>query len=220
MNKSIKTIKLLPLEKLNKTGGVDHADWNYKKILGYIQRQRFKLCLRLINNNHFDNLLEIGYGSGIFMPQLKDLCKNLYGIDIHNQNKKVSDTLLEMNINAKLYSSSAENIPLEDNLFDGIISISSIEFINNLEAACKEIKRVLKSEGVFIVIIPGQSKILDLGLKILTGESAENDYEGRREKVLPTLLKYFTIKQSLYFPEFGFPIKLYTGLKLIPKNLD
>lgn len=217
MKQSIKKIKLLPLEKLNKTGEVDHADWNYKKILGYIQRQRFKLCLRLLDNKHFNSLLEIGYGSGIFIPQLKDFCTNLYGIDIHNQNKKVSETLSDLNIKANLFSSSAESIPLEDNFFDAVISISSIEFIKNLDAACAEIKRVLKKEGFFYLIIPGQSKILDAGLKILTGESAANDYEGRREKVIPALLRYFTIKQSLYFPEFGFPIKLYTGLKLIPK---
>src|SRR6185437_4331790 len=41
-------LRLLPVKDLITTGPVDHADWNYKPVLGWIERQRFKLALFMI----------------------------------------------------------------------------------------------------------------------------------------------------------------------------
>ena len=82
MKSTYSKIKLLPLDVLKKTGNVDHADWNYRFFLGYIARQRFRLILKLLGEGQFENLLEIGYGSGIFIPQLASFGKNIYGIDL------------------------------------------------------------------------------------------------------------------------------------------
>ena len=56
----INKIKLLSEEELIKTGPVDHADWNYKSVIKYIQQKRFKLCMKLIKNSRSERLLEIG----------------------------------------------------------------------------------------------------------------------------------------------------------------
>ena len=47
-------LHLLPEEVLIKTGPVDHADWNFRPILGSIQRSRFRLMLDLLEGHHFD----------------------------------------------------------------------------------------------------------------------------------------------------------------------
>ena len=65
-------LKLLPREALIQTGEVDHADWNYRPLLGMIQRLRFRLILRILAGRKYHRLLEIGYGSGVFMPELKN----------------------------------------------------------------------------------------------------------------------------------------------------
>jgi len=84
MNKRKNKIKLLPLNTLKKTGEVDFAEWNYRPFLGYIQRKRFQLCVQLLNDYRFENLLIVGYGSGVFIPTLAEYSTNIYGIDIHN----------------------------------------------------------------------------------------------------------------------------------------
>jgi ubiquinone/menaquinone biosynthesis C-methylase UbiE len=212
----MRSIKLLPQKELIKTGSVDHADWNYKSIIKYIQLKRFQMCMRLINNNKCERLLEIGYGSGVFMPTLAEVATEIYGLDIHNKNKEVEKILLNHNIKASLLSGSAVNIPFGDNYFDLIISISAIEFIDDLDPTCREIKRVMKKDGVFIVITPGYSSFLDLGLKILTKENAKLDYENRRKYIIPTLLKYFKPEMQITFPKYSIPsLRLYYGLKLI-----
>ncbi|MCL5094046.1 MAG: class I SAM-dependent methyltransferase [Patescibacteria group bacterium] len=42
----------------------------------------------------------------------------------------------------------AENIPVEDNFFDAVISVNAIDHVDDFPKACKEIMRVLKPEGI------------------------------------------------------------------------
>jgi ubiquinone/menaquinone biosynthesis C-methylase UbiE len=213
-------MRLLKAELLIKTGEVDHADWNYRPFLGWIQRLRFKLVLSLLDEIQCHRILEVGYGSGIFLPELERHCEELFGIDIHNMPKEVQKVLLEqLDIRTKLYSASVEATNFPNNYFDYIVAISALEFVQNIDAACKEIRRILKPDGSLIVITPGHSKILDIGLKIITGESAKQDYENRRELLLPTLLENFSVTQSLIIPPvIGRIVPLYNGLRLSQKQ--
>ena len=47
----------------------------------------------------------------------------------------------------------AEKIPFEDNYFDVVTSINSLDHVDNLEQVIKEIKRVVAVGGEFIVIV-------------------------------------------------------------------
>ena len=193
-------LTLLPRGMLIKTNSVDHADWNYKTVLGYIQRKRFQLVLTLIGNTHFDKILEIGYGSGIFMPALSKYCEQLYGIDIHPFNVEVSNVLDNHGISARLFNGSVSKMPFVNETFDLIISVSTFEFIDDKKSACLEIQRVLKKNGRFIIITPAQSWILDSGFRLLTHENAINDFGNERQRVVPILKEYFTISKSRMFP--------------------
>ncbi|HEY5122560.1 MAG TPA: class I SAM-dependent methyltransferase [Ignavibacteria bacterium] len=193
-------LTLLPRELLIKTNSVDHADWNYKTVLGYIQRKRFQLILSLIRNTHSDKILEIGYGSGIFMPALSKYCEQLYGIDIHPFNVEVSKVLDNYGVVARLFEGSVSKMPFVNDTFDLIISVSTFEFIDDKISACLEIQRVLKKNGRFLLITPAQSWILDTGFKLLTKENADNDFGNERQRVVPILKKYFNISKSRMFP--------------------
>jgi ubiquinone/menaquinone biosynthesis C-methylase UbiE len=46
-----------------------------------------------------------------------------------------------------------ENIPFPDNYFDVICSFNSLDHVDNLETACKEIKRTLKKNGLFLLMV-------------------------------------------------------------------
>lgn len=212
-------IKLLPQEALIKTGPVDHADWNYKKgVLGTIIRKRFDLCISLMHNSKYKRMLEIGYGSGVFFPELSKRAEALYGIDIHEYHDSVKEALGNHGIESYLYSSSAEKLHFESHFFDAIVAISSLEFIPDLDEACQEIARVMSTDGRFYVITPGISPILDFGFNFLTGKSAKEDFNDRRERIIPTLQKYFEIKQHKAFPGIGIKaIDLYNAFELKKK---
>ena len=182
------------------TNSVDHADWNYKPLLGLIQRKRFHMILSLLGKKKHDHILEIGYGSGIFMPSLSTHCDKLTGIDIHPFNKEVSKILADYGLVADLFQGSVSQMPFPDESFDLVVSVSAFEFFEDKEAACKEIKRVLKKDGHFILVTPGESWILDLGFKILTKESAKHDFGDKRQHTIPILKEHFDVKESKLFP--------------------
>jgi ubiquinone/menaquinone biosynthesis C-methylase UbiE len=210
-------MRLLKSELLVKTGDVDHASWNYRPVLGRIQRLRFKLAKSLLNDTKCHRLLEIGYGSGVFMPELSRYCEELVGVDIHSKSREVQRVLEQEDIKTRLFSASIECTSFPSDYFDFIIAVSALEFVHDVNAACLEICRILKPEGFLIVVTPGHSKILDIGLKILTGESAKRDFCHRRELLVPALLERFTITQSIRAPRvIGRIFPLYYGLKLRP----
>jgi SAM-dependent methyltransferase len=216
MDTQVVSPALLPREALLRTGDVDHADWNYRPLLGWIQRQRFHLVLRLLGNRSFDRVLEIGYGSGVFMPELNRHCKELYGIDKHAMHEAVAQRLAQYGVRAQLSQASAERTMLPERCFDVIVAISSLEYVEDLPAACSEFARILKPGGELIVVTPGQSPILDLGLKLLTGESAEDNYGARRRALIPTLASRFELRTMLTSPRFGGPLlRLYRALRLV-----
>jgi len=107
----------------------------------------------------------------------------------------------------------------ENNSFDFVVAVSALEFVSDLDEVCIEIKRVLKPEGSFMIVTPGKSPLLDFGLKVLTGIQANEDFEDRREIILPTLRRHFEVKQELTYPKYGAAlIKFYTALELSPRS--
>lgn len=208
-------VKLLPQESLIKTGQLDHADWNYRPLLGRIQRIRFRYAVSLLTGKRYGCLLEIGYGSGVFMPELSEHCDALYGLDIHQRAKQVQELLANHDVVAELRSGDVTEMPFEDNYFDCIIALSTLEYVEDIESACREMKRILKSNGTVIVVTPGKSPVLDLGLRIVSGEGGKVIFANRRERLIPALLRHFSVEQRKAAPRIGIGwFQLYTILKL------
>jgi ubiquinone/menaquinone biosynthesis C-methylase UbiE len=208
------TLHLLPPAALIRTSDVDHADWNYRALLGRVQRVRFNLVRRLLEGARYARLLEIGYGSGVFMPELSRRSDALYGIDPHPKHREVQAVLARHGVRAELHSGTAESLPFPDDFFDAIVSVSALEYVPDIQVACDEFRRVLRPGGHLIVCTPGFSPLLDLALRLTTGEKADQ-YADRRQRLLPTLKRNFTTLVERPVPWITGPLlKLYTGIKL------
>ncbi|MBB6091661.1 ubiquinone/menaquinone biosynthesis C-methylase UbiE [Povalibacter uvarum] len=208
-------MKLLPESALVRTGPVDHADWNYRPFIGTVQRIRFRLIRRLLAGRQFNRLLEIGYGSGVFMPELAQRASELYGIDPHPMPREVEAALAKHGIKATLATAGAESLPFEDGFFDCAVSVSAIEYVDDIDKACRELIRVMKPGGVIAIATPGVSPIWDLALKLSTGESPKQ-YSDRRQRLLPALKRHFKVEDEVFVPPIGGKlVRLYTGVSLL-----
>lgn len=116
-------------------------------------------------------------------------------------------------VNARLTQGVGEQLPFEDRSFDAIVALSVLEFVDDMERTAHELSRVLAPGGSLFVITPGRSALVDLGLRVLTGKSAETDFGDRRERVIPALERTFQVTRRIQFP-LPFGLKLYTGLRL------
>lgn len=208
-------LSLLPPSALLRTGPVDHADWNYRPVIGAVQRIRFRLVCRLLGNRQFNRLLEIGYGSGVFMPELAKRSSELHGLDPHPMPREVEAVLLQHGVKARLMTGTAESLPYEDAFFDCVVSVSAIEYVEDIDRACRELIRVLRPGGSVIIATPGVSPIWDLALRLSTGENPAQ-YSNRRQRLLPTLKRHFAVAEEVAVPTLGGPLfRLYTGVHLL-----
>lgn len=205
---------LLPRELLVRTGPVDHADWNYRAVLGWIETRRYRLLLRLMGEERFPRLLEVGYGSGVFLPELARRADEVSGVDIHDKAADVTRALAQDGVLALLKQGVAEALPFEDASFDAVVAVSVLEFVSDMDQTARELGRVLAPGGTLFVVTPGKSALVDLGLRILTGKSAKKDFGNRRELVIPALERIFRVTRVLQFPFAAPGVKLYTALRL------
>ncbi len=105
------------------------------------------------------------------------------------------------------------NIDLPDNKFDRILGIHVLEHLRNLPSALKEIKRMLKPDGTFAVVIPCEGglayqiarrisaqRIFEKKFKIPYGPIIKNEHVSDAWEIMHELKKYFTIEKSSYWP--------------------
>ena len=94
-------------------------------------------------------ILDLGVGPGLLIQQLNQSIPNarIIGIDpsqqMLNQSKKNAD--------AELKIGSADNIPLENNSTDVIVTRYTLTYWNDINKGFQEINRVLKPGGYFII---------------------------------------------------------------------
>ena len=104
------------------------------------------------------NILDFGCGSGVLVNGLIEKGYKAYGCDVDvnkNLKTKYGDSLYKDNI-LKAIDFNNFQIPFKNNLFDLVISTSVFEHVFNKEESFKEIKRVLKKDGLALHNFPSK----------------------------------------------------------------
>jgi SAM-dependent methyltransferase len=214
MNTSARGLRLLPESALVPTSPVDHPTWNYRPLLGRVQRMRFRMVLDLLGGERVGRMLEIGYGSGVFLPELARRCDELLGIDAHPHAADVTARLATHGVRAALTTGTAEALPYPDDHVDRVVAVSTLEYVSSIDDACAEIRRVLAPGGALVVVTPGASALWSPVLSIATRQGP-SQYGDRRERLQPALRRHFELDRRIRVPRFGGDATLlYTGLRL------
>ena len=181
-------------ELLKKTGNVDYYNWNYKFPISIVQQYRFKKITELLGKKIYPTLLEVGTGSGIFLPELSRHCVKLYACDIYDDYSHIKSLCDHYGItNCTVNKQNIEKTSYADIFFDVIIGVSVLEFVNNIQTAIDEIKRIMKPNGVFITICPMQSELLDSLLSLYSSKKPKEEFGNSRSMVTTKLEENFKI---------------------------
>jgi len=208
---------IIPEKKfLSRTNDLDYFEWNYQFPIKYVQLYRFKTIIKLLGDKKFERLLEIGTGSGILLPELSKHCDYLYACDIHPNTDKIENLLFHYNVkNYEIKSQGIESTDYPDNFFDVVVGVSVLEFVDDLNAAILEIKRILKKDGFFATICPMQSDVLDFVVSLYADKPAKDEFGDARKYVYKELEKNFAIEKKGYMiPLIGKYFPVYTHYKL------
>ena len=113
----------------------------YNELYGEEQKIKHKIIKENLNIKSDDILLDIGCGTGLS----SEFNCNVVGIDPSLES-------LKQNKNIDKILAKAEYIPFKNNVFDKVISITSMHNFNNIEKSIKEIKRVGKKDFAFSIL--------------------------------------------------------------------
>lgn len=158
----------IPNRNVHPVVGDNLTRYYHSPLIRHFFLWRLTMALDFLNGRHFDSLLEIGFGSGVLLPELSKRSDRLFGIDIHDSIAKVKEMSRCENINAMLTRGDILQLPYKDESFDCVISVATLEHIKDLTLAIFEIKRILKKNGVAVLGFPVANKASDL-LLVLTG---------------------------------------------------
>ena len=209
-------VELLPAHLLIKTNPLDQGDWSTSGVLGWIERQRFRMAARLLGTRRHDHLLEVGYGSGIFLPELARHAERLAGADVHEKPAEVAEVLAGRGITADLRTASVTDLPWPDDTFDAAVVVSALEFVDDIDGAAAELGRTIRGGGTLVVVTPGDSKVLDAGHFVLTRTRAEDTFQGRRAGVVPALERRFSLEETVGFPPLApGPVRMFRALRFV-----
>lgn len=113
----------------------------YDELYGGEQEIKHRIIKENISIKNTDLLLDVGCGTGL---SCGFNCK-VIGID-------PSIELLQQNHMQDKILARAENLPFKDNVFDKVISVTSMHNFDNIEKSIKEIKRVGKKDFAFSIL--------------------------------------------------------------------
>ncbi len=103
------------------------------------------------------NVLELGYGAGMTSAKIYARGHNLVGIDISNKLRDIAIRNCQQALadntkgSYRFIIGNAEKLDFPDNHFDCVVGLGFLQYLQFPEACFREVKRVLKPGGHFIL---------------------------------------------------------------------
>lgn len=122
------------------------SNQNYRMTINF-NPALFKVLLRYLKPKKEERILDLGCSRGFYVKKLEPHVKKIIGVD------KSTESLKEA-VSPKIQYGDATDLDFENNAFDKIYSLHTIEHIANLKLLFREVARVLKPGGTAIFIYP------------------------------------------------------------------
>lgn len=126
------------------------------KALNDSNRKLYDLSFEMVNLEPKKRILEIGFGNGIHFPQYFEFDSevSVIGIDFSEDmcdEARILNTDLIDSGKLSIHCADTSSLPFPDASFDLVIAINVIYFLEPPEIHLKEIHRILKAGGSFLI---------------------------------------------------------------------
>jgi SAM-dependent methyltransferase len=123
---------------------------SYKKILLWFFYLTYRSRLDVIPFSGKGRILDIGCGNGRYLSTLKKLGWQTYGIEQNPKATKYARDELHLNV----ITGDLLNFEYQDKFFDVITMWHSLEHLHEPVLTLKEVKRILKDDGLLVIAVP------------------------------------------------------------------
>ena len=138
-------------------------------------------------------VLSIGCGTGIIEREIEKRGKiKIIGLEKDNEMLKIARKRITA------IKGDAAWLPFANEKFDGVIFITSLEFMDDYKKAIREAYRVLKKNGKFIAMLLNMQSIYFKERRKKGGYISKNIKHERIEEIEKEAKKYFELNNELF----------------------
>jgi ubiquinone/menaquinone biosynthesis C-methylase UbiE len=200
----LQTLQLLPYKEYRGILKEYSVIFYYLPIFGYLYRHRVELCLAECTGG--ENILEIGFGSGLTFLNLSKMYKKIHGLDLTCDVEQVTQVFASHGVYPDLQNGDVLKMPYADDQFDTVLLISILEHLkpHELEQAFSEIRRVLKPGGQVVYGAPVERPFMIFMFRILGYNIHDYHFSTERDisQTAGRFLKKVNVRAMKALPSF------------------
>ncbi len=155
------------LQGLVPNGPTDPIAYYKRPLVGRFYRERINMGLRMIADRQYAKALEVGYGAGAVLLAIAANVRELHGIDLDADPAPVEAWLGSHQRSATLIRGSVYELPYETAEFDLALSFSVFEHLHQYARGLREVARVLKPGGRFLLGMPAVNTMMQFGFRAI-----------------------------------------------------
>lgn len=193
--------RLPPKGSLEPNGPDDSLPYYYRPLIGIPFRSRFKQALSLLTPP-YESILEVGYGSGILLPTLVSIGKNVSGIELESDPARVESNLKKLGVNASLSKGDISHTNYPDDSFDLVVVLSVFEHIRDFEPGVREVFRILKPNGELLVGMPRVDILMEKLFPLIGWHNAKSQHVTTYRQFLKIAYNHFELVKFAKMPSF------------------
>ena len=127
-------------------------------VMKYFRQRKVETALGLGRFKEESKILDVGANMGQYTTLLAEKGFRMVGIDLSDKAVDVAKKQAQMlNFNIDYFQADIEDLSLfEDEIFDGVVSFSTLRYVSDLKKALKEIYRVTKKNGIAVLDFPNK----------------------------------------------------------------
>jgi len=190
--------------------------WGRKSITDYVPGSNLRVEAAANILHPGQRLLDVGCGDGILGMLVRNRFEEIYGVDISD---KAIEVAQRRGIKAYKVNLNVEALPFEDNYFDSITCLATLQLIYDINTMLREFNRVLKPDGELVLTVPNMRaywrifKLVVLGYFPRTSLDPEG-YDGGT-------LHYFCYRNLKDLLEkSGFKVMMRRGIFCLPRLIE
>jgi len=192
---------LPPRGALERTGVEDPLHYYYQPITGPLYRARIQTALTLLSPP-YKSILEIGYGSGLLIPTLTTIAKEVHAVDRDSDPIEVGKRLKALGVEANLLRGDAAGSAYPDGKFNLIVAISILEHIPDIETLLDDINRMLAHGGELLVGMPRVDPLMTAMFRCIGWDQAKNAHVTTCRRVIEGAKNHFALQRRAGIPQW------------------
>jgi len=153
-----------------------------------------KRCIDKLGFENGDSMLCVGVGTGNEIPYILDRLDGnrefeIVGMDTSEKAlKRAYQKGLKRGKEIRVSKMDAQNLQYPAESFDKVLCLHVMDFIEDDGKATREIFRVLREGGEFVITYPSDKEGVKLGINLLKDSIGHNINSGKSIRALPPLL--------------------------------